>query len=132
MPIMPHIRNNRWIPRKTLTARTRQAVKKGGSVFSNVGLETEYKEFELLQCTVQPIKGQDRQVLPEGIRDAESYKVFSETPVISVEEDTNNIGDQILIDGVTGDAWFTAYTVKKWQVGLIPHYEIHVVKEPDE
>lgn len=116
-------RNNGAIPRKTLQARH---VTEGYDAYGYpTGLT--YVPFEALVCTVQPIQGKDLLLLPEGMRDKEAYTVWTETECDTVNEGTDKKPDEIQIYG----DWYKVTKKRSWQVGLIPHYELVVVKRDE-
>lgn len=133
--IKPFVRNSKYIPRKTYNARRVLLNKDTGSIFENASDATTpilYETFLTLECTIQPTTGQDLQTLSEGLRDRESYRIFTSTPLTSVIEGSNRLGDQIEYSGVNGTSWFTVVKVKKRDVGVCPHYEAVIVKEPTD
>lgn len=133
--IKPFVRDSKYIPRKTYTARKVFLNKDNTSIFENAPDSTTpetYESFLTKACTIQPTTGQDLQTLSEGLRDKESYKILTSTPLTAVIENTNRLGDQIQYDGVNGTSWFTVVKVKKWDVGVCPHYEAVIVKEPTD
>lgn len=135
MAIKPFKRNSNYIPRKSYNAREVRKNKESGSIFENDTDDTTpflYTSFTVKQCTIQATKGQDLLTLDEGFRDQEVYTLFTETPITSVIESTNRLGDQIEYDGVNGTSWFTVIKVKKWNVGVAPHYMAIIVKDPDD
>lgn len=110
------------IPRKTLQARhVQDTVDKFGT--PQVG-QAVYTPFNLLFCTVQPYVGEDLIVADTGFQSKRAYTIFTETAVTEGEEDSLIKPDEVLIDG----DWYRVMKVKPWQVGVIPHYEVIVVK----
>lgn len=126
-----YLRNSGFIPRITLQGYHRFVVKETGGVFENDLESTTSTPFAALRCTVQPLTGQQLQVLDEGLRAKEAYNVFTNTPITVAVEGTNQISDQLEIDGVNGVSLFTVISVKKWNNQLIPHYHAVVVKDPN-
>ena len=118
------------IPRVDLVARRVLVTKNPSSIFENEGSES-YETFTASNCTVQPASGQDLLVLDEGLRDRETYTIFTDTVLLGVQEGTNRKGDQVEYDGLTGTSWFSVVTSKKHNVGVIPHFECLIVKEPE-
>lgn len=120
------------IPRITLQARQRNAVKDAGSRFENKKSSVTVTLFDLEYCTVQPTKGDDLLVLDEGLRGKEIYTLRTNTPITTAVEGTDRLADQVEYDGVNGLSWFTIIKVREWSVGVIPHYEALIVKEPNQ
>lgn len=126
-----YLRNSGKIPRKTLQGYNRFVSKTTGGVFENDLESITSTPFDVLQCTVQPLTGSELMVLEEGLRSKEVYNVFTNTKLTEAIEGTDQLADQIEIDGVNGVSLFTVLKVKKWDNGLIPHYHAVVVKEPN-
>lgn len=126
------IRTTGLIPRPTLPARRQLLNKESGSIFENSVETITYENFDCLKCTVQPTQGRELQQLPEGMRNKEAYTIRSETILTSAIEGSNRLGDQIQYTAVDGAThWFTIIKVKKWAVGVIPHCESIMVREPE-
>lgn len=123
--------NTSRIPRKTLTARHRTKTKLSTSAFSNILSGVTKTEYDLLLCTVQPLRGSQRDVLPDSIRQLESYYIYTSTQPTVAIEGTETLSDQIQLFSYSTqtDAWFTVYECYPYQVGLIPHYKLIVYKE---
>jgi hypothetical protein len=50
--------------------------------------------------SVQPMRGKDRQVLPEGIRQRDGRKVYTDRGTLRVDDQlTGDAADQVLFDG---------------------------------
>jgi hypothetical protein len=110
------------IPRKTVQGRHVQ------DTVDNFGRplvgQAVYTPFNLLNTTVQPYQGEDLMVLDTGFQSKRAFTLFTETKVTEGEEDSQIKPDEVMIDG----DWYRVVKVKPWQVGVIPHYEVIVVK----
>jgi hypothetical protein len=110
------------IPRKTLQARNVQ------DTVDNFGRpqvgQSVYTPFDLLNTTIQPYQGEDLMVLDTGFQSKRAFTLFTETKVTEGEEDSQTKPDEVMIEG----DWYRVAKVKPWQVGVIPHYEVIVVK----
>lgn len=107
---------------RTLTVR-RMA---GGEYSSTTGLWTSQVEsstFEI-ECSVQPLGPRQMQALPEGRRNRQSWEIWTDTTLNTVESQNP---DRIVIDGSD----FEVYSVSPWKNDVLPHYEI-VVQKMDE
>jgi hypothetical protein len=50
--------------------------------------------------SVQPMKGKDRQVLPEGLRQRDGRKIYCDRGTLQVDDqDDGTLADQVLVDG---------------------------------
>lgn len=108
------------IPRKTLQA-TRQTI-----VYDDYNRPTETElPFEAENAGVQPVSGNERKVLPEGLRDKISYRIFTSTPLEGLKEGTTNSGDRVMLYG----DWFRVVRVEIWDTGVQSHYNAVCVKE---
>ena len=116
-------RTNGAMPRKTLQARH---VMEGYDQYGYPAGLT-FDPFEALNCTVQPVQGKDLQLLPEGMRDKEAFTVWTETDCDTANEGTTEKPDELQING----DWYKVTKKRAWQIGLIPHYEIIVVKRDE-
>lgn len=138
------IGKNKLIPQKTLTGRHVSSVKKDiiigdmSSPFTNKETEYVFEEFEVLECSVQPIMGKAYRdyaltLLPEGFKDYESYYVFSTTPLLDAQEGTNNLPDQIkLKNNRFQEEWFTVIKTDRFSTTDIERYQCFVISAPFE
>lgn len=114
----------------TLSCRRKVFVKDTNSVFDNVGTYS-YQTFNAENCSVQPITERSQLLLEEGLREYESYTVYTTTPLTSVKEASEDLADQIYLDGQLGQSWFTVLKVKKHSVTSSgSQFEVVVVKYP--
>ena len=111
------------IPRKPLNGR--RAIENRND-FNEITSIT-YQTFQALNCTVQPIEGSSMTPDLIGYMDREVFTVYTETQLTAGVEGTNRKPDELFIYG----KWFKVIRCKRWQVGIIPHYECIVI-EKDE
>jgi hypothetical protein len=76
----------------------------------------------------QPASGRTLDVLPEGKRSREAYKVFApiELDFIAADEKSKTIGDSIIWEGKEYEVSVAA----KWNNGMISHWELICTKVP--
>lgn len=74
-----------------------------------------------IQASIQPIRGEELQMLPEGRRSSHSVRVYTDTALETVD---NENPDRIVID----DAEYEILSVESWQSGVINHYKCIAVK----
>jgi len=117
------IRRSGLIPRKTIPAR--RSVETTNDFNEVIGITNQ--SFNALQCTVQPVVGGSMTPDLIGYADREIYTVYTETQLVVGLEGTNRKPDELFIY----NKWFKVIRCKRWQVGVIPHYEC-VVVEKDE
>lgn len=70
-----------------------------------------------IRASVQPASGEEVQNLPEGLRKAGAYVLFTSTPLVCGRE-TDQESDTIKLFGST----YEVYSVFAWQNGVINHY----------
>lgn len=117
------MRKRRLLPRITLEARhVEDNVDKFGRPDP---LNPLYTPFDLEFCTVQPYVGDDLIVSGDGFDSKTVYTIFTETEVTEGEDDSTIKPDEVKVYG----KWYRVAKVKRWQTGVIPHYEIIVVKK---
>lgn len=110
------------IPRKSLQARhVQDTVDKFGSPVQGQAI---YTPFTLNNSTVQPYTGEDLAVIDTGFQNKKTFVIFTETKVTEGDEDSLTKPDEVMVF----DEWYRVVKVKPWQVGVIPHYEVTVVK----
>lgn len=89
--------------------RRRVYVKSTGAL-SNLGNSIEYEDFTIEANSLQPISGWTLQSLPEGYRSKAQYSFWTVTPINPLVQGTDELSDQILIDG----KWYSIYARKDW------------------
>lgn len=110
----------------TYLGRHRTYVKGEGTIFQNQGAHVEYEMFEIQYTSVQPIDGRTLQALPEGYRERAIYQFWTETPIRGLEQDTDQLPDQIQIDG----EWYSVYNFKDWtRTTFLVHHHCVAVRE---
>jgi len=83
-----------------------------------------YTPFTAERCTVQPYVGGDLLVAADGFGDKEVYTVFTDTYLSQGKEGGLEKPDEVFIF----DEWYRVAKTKRWQNGVINHYECVVVK----
>lgn len=105
---------------KQYEGRHRRYVKDTSQVFSNAGNTIEYTPFIIEAASIQPVSGWTMQSLPEGYRSKAQYTFWTKTDIISLKQGTDNLSDQILIDG----EWYSIFTRGDWtRTSFLPHTE---------
>jgi hypothetical protein len=102
------------IPRRDLEV-TRPA---GGEYVEGVYQEGATSSLTI-QASVQPLSGRQLQALPEGRRNRESYRLFSDQGLRPYDGQNP---DRVLIDGHE----FEVFSVSPWQNGILPHFDMIV------
>jgi hypothetical protein len=64
------------------------------------------------------------QLLPEGRRQTEAYRLYSETKLIAANSKTGVNAD--LVEYESAD--YEVLSVDRWKNGILPHYKIVIVK----
>lgn len=70
-------------------------------------------------ASVQPLKGNELLTLPEGLREKETYKLYTSTQLFTARENDDKKPDKVQIFGKT----FEIIKVEIWQNKVIPHYK---------
>jgi hypothetical protein len=78
-------------------------------------------------ASVQPLKGNELLVLPEGQREKETYKLYTTYQLRTADEPAKKKPDKIQIFSKT----FEVISVEPWQNKVIPHYKA-IVSRIDE
>ncbi|WNL63495.1 hypothetical protein [Citrobacter phage Tr1] len=94
----------------TYQARRRTYVQDPDSPIANMGNTILYEDFVIESSSLQPISGKTLQALPDGYRSKAQYSFWTRTEVRSIEEGSDQLPDQILIDG----KWYSIYAHKDW------------------
>lgn len=81
-----------------------------------------------IEASVQPATPDDIQLLPEGKRDRLAYTLYSDTALRIANDNTQQPGDVVTIDGET----FEAMARRPWQNNIIDHHVAIVVKEAEQ
>jgi len=92
----------------------------GGEYVDGIWVEGTLTPFTFI-TSVQPLKGSELQMLPEGRRDSTSYTLFTDTKLRKLKEENPDI---VIID----DEQLEVFKRENWQNGIINHYECIVVK----
>lgn len=110
---------------ETYQGRKRVFVKDPNSIVANEG-KIEYQEFIITACSLQPLDGRTLQTVQEVYRTRARYEFWTETPIATLEQGTNQISDQIFIDG----EWYGVFSMMDWvRTSFLPHYHCVVVRE---
>lgn len=63
-------------------------------------------------------------MLPEGRRQTEAFRLYTETRLIAANDNTGVNADLVEYEG----ADYEVLSVDRWKNGILPHYKIVVVK----
>lgn len=69
--------------------------------------------------SVQPLNGKEMETLPEGRRQAETYRLYTDFALNTVDEKNKVKADRVVIFTKT----FEIIKVDVWQNQVIPHYK---------
>jgi len=75
-----------------------------------------------IKASIQPMKPEEMQQLPEGRRTDETFKIYTATKVLPV---TDQNPDYLVIDGFD----YEAISVAKYQSDVISHYKVLIQKK---
>ncbi|MCK5609862.1 hypothetical protein KAR91_48770 [Candidatus Pacearchaeota archaeon] len=77
-----------------------------------------------IETTVQPLRGKEMELLPEGRRDSQAYKLYPGMLMLTADTSNRQNPDQVQID----NEWYEAVIVEPWQNAILNHYKTIVVK----
>lgn len=89
--------------------------KEPGSFVDGDWVEGDYIAF-IIQASVQPLKGEEMQMLPEGRRNSQAVYIYTKTKLNTVDE-----ANPDLLQAFGSD--FEIYSVEPWQSNVINHYK---------
>ena len=72
-----------------------------------------------IQASVQPLAGRELDILPEGRKELESYKVYTTFELRAANQNNQTQSDEITLFGKS----FEVIKVENWQNAVIPHYK---------
>ena len=75
-----------------------------------------------IQASVQPLRGEEVQLLPEGRRNSQAVKIYTSTQLNAIASGRNP--DRLVYMG----SEFEILTVEPWQSNVISHYKCIGVK----
>lgn len=77
-----------------------------------------------ITASVQPLKPREMEMLPEARRNSQSYRLYTDTLLKTVNKVNGISPDKVEIDGEN----FEVFSVGHWQNNIIPHYKVIVIK----
>lgn len=79
----------------------------------------------VIKASVQPMRGQELAILPEGERQKDQRKVYTLTELRTADQSLQAPPDQLLIDGLA----YQVQQVEPWpSVSPLPHFKARVVR----
>ena len=88
--------------------------------------EVSDPNFEI-QTSLQPISGEDLEILPEGMRTKKGYTLYPNTELRTVDQSNNIEADKVVIN----DEDYLVIKIFPWQNNLINHYKCLVIREKE-
>jgi hypothetical protein len=79
-----------------------------------------------MRASIQPMKGYEMMMLPEGLRNSEVKKVYTQTVLQVASEDTQLLGDRLTIDGKTYEIKYR----EDWSGKALPYQKYFAAKVP--
>lgn len=107
------------IPRKTLEV-TRFAA---GTRASGKWQEGTPSNFDI-EASVQPLKPREMEMLPEGRRNSQSYRLYTDTNLHPINKASGISPDKVEIEG----EMFEVFSNEIWKNDIIPHYKAVIIK----
>lgn len=132
------IGKNTLIPRKDIQGRKRSYSKSptSTSVFANTDQEIIELDFIVKDCSVQPTTGRSlrdytMKLQNEGLRDHDSYIVYSGVMLQDSKEGTGILPDQLFLPDANGiDVWFTVLKTDRYVTSGVERFQSFVVAIP--
>lgn len=96
--------------------------KSAGSYVNGKWVEGSTSTFTI-QASVQPLRGEEIQLLPEGRRNSQAVRIYTDTQLyVKTDEQTNP--DKLTAFGES----YEVLSVEPWQSNVINHYKCIAVK----
>ncbi len=108
------------IPRKLLTVKRPTAA----TGYTGGVAQTESRTSFNIRASVQPLTPEEMQLLPEGRRQTEGYRLYTDTRLIAANSKTGVNADLVEYEG----ADYEVFAVDRWKNGILPHYKVLVAK----
>jgi len=77
-----------------------------------------------IQGSIQPLKADEMELLPEGRRDSEAFRIYTDTKLFPANDDTKLNADRVVLGGKE----YEVLACATWQNNVINHYKAVVVK----
>ena len=77
-----------------------------------------------IQASIQPLKANEMQLLPEGRRDTESFRLYTDTQLFTAQTSTHKNADIVEFYGNE----YEVLSCATWQNNVINHYKSIVIK----
>jgi hypothetical protein len=93
-----------------------------------------------IEACVQPLKGSELMVLPDGLRDKEIFKLWTTTKLHTVNNYSQNVGNNVFTGNypdrlLISDIFYTVHDAKPWinipimgAVGGVSQYEYYITR----
>lgn len=77
-----------------------------------------------ITASVQPLRPNEMELLPEGRRDSEAFRLYTATELLPADEKTGRDADIVEYNGKD----YEVLSCARWQNRVIPHFKAVVVK----
>ena len=99
-----------------------------GSYVNGIWVEGSYTD-STITASIQPLTGEDMQELPEGRRLSEAFKMYTSTPVMTVQEaGSNQNADRVVFNSKE----YEVHEVNPWQNNsnftIVNHYKYLILR----
>ncbi len=108
------------LPRKLLTAKRPT----GATTYVKGDAQDETRAEFPFRASVQPLTPEEMELLPEGRRDSEAYRLYTETRLQPANEATGVNADLVEYESVD----YEVLSVDRWKNDILPHYKAVMVK----
>lgn len=77
-----------------------------------------------ITTSVQPLKADEMELLPEGRRDSEAFRLYTSTELFPADETTGKNADVVVYNGKD----YEVLSCARWQNRVVPHFKAVMVK----
>ena len=77
-----------------------------------------------ITASVQPLRANEMELLPEGRRDGEAFRLYTSTELFPADEKTGKNADVVVYNGRE----YEVLSCARWQNRVVPHFKAVMVK----
>jgi len=78
-------------------------------------------------ASVQPLTGDERETLPEGLREKGAFRLYTDFKLRTDDQKTKDPADRVTLENKE----YLVVMLEPWQNGIIPHYKAIVSEAND-
>lgn len=108
------------LPRETLTVKRVSAA----TTYTKGIAQAEGTANITIKASVQPLRANEMELLPEGRRDSEAFRLYTDTELLPADEVTKKNADVVVYNGKD----YEVLSCARWQNRVVPHFKGVMVK----